>query len=171
MHTRCLLFFLREKCLFVFTFLFYRCFLLTFCRLLIFCSFPSNGRHQSIYIKKSSRSATRFRLITIYERFSTPLLPQFLNICSLLIDSMLRCYPVLGIFNHNFIVGTRNNLSISFLSSNFSNNRNLTFHSKSIKSDILPTSELNGSSPLTGLECVMMDYLFGKKKATEVAHS
>ncbi|CAH1450710.1 unnamed protein product [Lactuca virosa] len=31
--------------------------------------------------------------------------------------------------------------------------------------------ELNRDSPLIGLECVMMDYIFGKKKATQVVHS
>lgn len=55
-------------------------------------------------------------------------------------------------------------LSISLPSSYSSPHHNLAFHSKS--SDTLPED-----SPLSGLECVMMDYIFGKKKATEVAHS
>ncbi|KAL7593661.1 hypothetical protein Lser_V15G34080 [Lactuca serriola] len=86
---------------------------------------------------------------------------------------MLGCYPVLGMLNHKFIAGWRKSLSISLLSSNPSNNHNLAFYSKSIKPNVLPTttSELNRDSPLIGLECVMMDYIFGKKKATQVAHS
>ncbi|KAJ0931051.1 putative rRNA methylase, S-adenosyl-L-methionine-dependent methyltransferase [Helianthus annuus] len=76
---------------------------------------------------------------------------------------MLRCYPVSSMFKLKYKpVGLwRNRLSIvPFISSN---HNNLVFHSKPIK--------LTDDSPLSGVECVMMDYLFGKRKATEVAHS
>lgn len=60
-------------------------------------------------------------------------------------------------------------LSISLLSRQW-HQHNLVFHSKS--SDILPAPASHGSPlSVSGLECVMMDYIFGKKKATEVAHS
>ncbi|KAL9998854.1 hypothetical protein Hdeb2414_s0520g00909801 [Helianthus debilis subsp. tardiflorus] len=77
---------------------------------------------------------------------------------------MLRCYPVSSMFKLKYKpVGLwRSRLSIiPFISSN--HNNNLVFHSKPIK--------LTDDSPLSGVECVMMDYLFGKRKATEVAHS
>ncbi|KAJ0790526.1 putative rRNA methylase, S-adenosyl-L-methionine-dependent methyltransferase [Helianthus annuus] len=77
---------------------------------------------------------------------------------------MLRCYPVSSMFKLKYKpVGLwRNRLSmVPFISSN--HNTNLVFHSKPIK--------LTDDSPLSGVECVMMDYLFGRRKATEVAHS
>ncbi|KAL8215654.1 hypothetical protein R6Q57_022491 [Mikania cordata] len=71
---------------------------------------------------------------------------------------MLRCYPFFGMFKFNYksTFLCRNNLSVTFSSS-------IASHSKQIERSV--------DSPLSGLECVMMDYMFGKRKATEVAHS
>ncbi|KAL4591668.1 hypothetical protein LXL04_004638 [Taraxacum kok-saghyz] len=77
---------------------------------------------------------------------------------------MLRCYPISGMFHQKSTARWSKSLSVSLLSPISST----TFHSQSIKSSVLPT---NRDSPLTGLESVMVDYIFGKKKATEVAHS
>ncbi|KAI3673936.1 hypothetical protein L6452_40067 [Arctium lappa] len=70
----------------------------------------------------------------------------------------LRCYPVLG----------TKILSISLLSSSSSSSSSHNSKSSHIN---LPHPEPEEDSPLSGLECVMMDYIFGKKKATQVAHS
>ncbi|XP_071692372.1 tRNA (mnm(5)s(2)U34)-methyltransferase, chloroplastic-like [Rutidosis leptorrhynchoides] len=82
---------------------------------------------------------------------------------------MLRGYPVLGTlkFNHKFKTRLCSKiLSLHqplFISSPSCNHKDLVFHSKSSKHNL--------ESPLSGVESVMMDYIFGKKKATEVAHS
>ncbi|KAI3820414.1 hypothetical protein L1987_07961 [Smallanthus sonchifolius] len=65
---------------------------------------------------------------------------------------MLRYFPVLGKFKFK-----------PFICSISSSHHNLAFNSKPVK--------ISDDSPLSGLECVMMDYMFGKRKATEVAHS
>ncbi|KVH99223.1 DNA-binding HORMA [Cynara cardunculus var. scolymus] len=89
-----------------------------------------------------------------YVFFRVLFLPMINNpsICSSALDKLkrmmsFRCYPV---FNPKIF-------SVSLVSSYSSRHPNLAFHSKS------------SDSPLS--ECVMMDYIFGKKKATEVAHS
>ncbi|KAJ9567806.1 hypothetical protein OSB04_003772 [Centaurea solstitialis] len=79
----------------------------------------------------------------------------------------LRCYPI---FKFN-LLNPNNIFSISLLSySSKKSHHHLAFHTKS--SNILsPTATATHHSPLSGLECVMMDYIFGNKKATQVAHS
>ncbi|XP_076909536.1 tRNA (mnm(5)s(2)U34)-methyltransferase, chloroplastic-like [Bidens hawaiensis] len=79
---------------------------------------------------------------------------------------MLRCYPVSNMFmfrfNYKHVGLCYNRLSVPFGSLNH-HNHNIGFHSQPINS--------TNDSPLSGLEHVLMDYLFGKKKSTEVAHS
>ncbi|KAA8527193.1 hypothetical protein F0562_008578 [Nyssa sinensis] len=79
----------------------------------------------------------------------------------------LRFSPHTYLFNQTFVKFRR------------TNPRNLSFFAKSILQngeaastpDNLPSTSVVKNSPLSGMEDITVGYIFGMKKATEVAHS
>uniref|UniRef100_A0A5B7BLB8 rRNA methylase YtqB n=1 Tax=Davidia involucrata TaxID=16924 RepID=A0A5B7BLB8_DAVIN len=88
-----------------------------------------------------------------------------------------RFSPHSYLFTQKFVKFQKN--LTSFFSSSRINPRNLSFFAQSILQngeaastpDNLPSTSVVKDCPLSGLEDITVGYMFGKKKATEVAHS